>query len=437
MNLFDDMAEQDVLSSILFKAEECEWALNNLKEEHFYSAKCRQLFIRMSELLKEGTDISLVTVGENYDGDMDFLMNLMTNAYTASRSKSSAEVVLNQYYKRKANSMLIEAQKHLGEHTCTIDTLRERTEDIAFFLSFRSKLRTLMPLEDIAKETLDNLDDIAESGTAGISSGFKRADELGWTFRPGTFSIIGARPAMGKSALALDIAENCGVPCAFFSLEMKGLEQFERMLSKRMGIPNNQLRSPEFIKKYRDEIAKVSTKLVDAPIFINDSPTISPLQLRMQVKRAIAKYGIRLVIVDYMGYMNGTREDKEGGRRIEMGNYSRAMKEMSKELDIASIGLAQLNRDCESRDNKRPTLADLKETGDLEQDAHMVWFLYRDYVYDPEKSDPSLAELINRKTRGGEIGTIKLDWNGRLTRFKDWEQDQQSFDANDWTSKYD
>lgn len=436
MNFFDDLAERDVLQAILHNSSECEWCLNNLKPEHFYNPKCRNLYERIMSLLRDGKNISVVTIIENYNKDRDFIMDLFSNAYTTANSKSSSEIVLNQYYKREAYAKLMEAHKHATSIECTTDSLRERLEDIAYFLSHRSNNRTLMSLDEIAKETLDNFDAIAKSDSAGISTGFRRADELGWTFRPGTFNVIGARPSMGKSALALDIAQKCGVPTAFYSLEMKGIEQFERLLSKKMGVANAELRSPSFIKKYSEEIVKVSTSIAqNHNIFINDSPTISPMQLRMQVKRAIARSGVQLVIVDYMGYISGSKEDKEGGRRIEMSKYSRAMKEMSKDLGIATIGLCQLNRECESRENKRPIMSDLRETGDIEQDAHMIWFLYRDAVYNDEASQ-NCAELICRKVRGGEVGMIKLDWNGKLTRFSNWEDDQQSFDANDWTSKY-
>lgn len=436
MTSFNQLAEEELLKSILLNANDCEWALSNIQSKHFYNQKNKALFERIEEVLKQGKEINIVSIGENWKGDLSHMMELAGEAFSAAGSKEQAEAVLNLYYKREGQRMLVEAQKHVQDIECTPDTLRERVEQIAYFLSERSNQRGLVSLNEIAKETLDEFEEISKGGRNGISTGLKRPDELGWTFRPGTFSVIGARPAMGKSALALDVAQNCGVPVAFYSLEMKGIEQFERLLGKKMGVENSKLRSPTFIQQHGDSIARIAMEVSKTPIYINDAPTISPMQLRMQVKRAIAKYGVKLVIVDYMGYIDDGQ--KSENRRIEMGRYSRAMKNIAKDLDVATVGLCQLNRDCESRDNKRPILADLRETGDIEQDADMVWFVYRGAVYEEEVDKmpvpDNLAELICRKKRAGKIGTVKLEWNGRLTRFRDWEANDEQID---WTSQYD
>ncbi|HUX78505.1 MAG TPA: DnaB-like helicase C-terminal domain-containing protein [Alphaproteobacteria bacterium] len=435
MNLFNDLAEKELLKSLLFDASKCEWALNNIKAEHFYSKKNKEVYERIMALMRKGSEINIVTLLENDQSLEEFIFALSGEATSASGSRSQGEAVLNTFYKREAQTRLISLSKHVGEIGATPDSIRDKAEELAYFLSQRSDDKTLVPLADVAIETMKELDSIVERGSPGIPTGFRDMDKLGWMPRPKTMTIIGARPAMGKSAFALDLAQRCNVPCAFFSLEMERIEQFERLLSQRTGYSNDELRQPKTIQLAKESLYKHAQELSKLPIYINDAPAISTMQLRMQLKRAIAKWGIRIAFIDYMGYIEDDN-DKGFDRRIEMGKYSRAIKQMAKELNIAMVPICQLNRKCEERPDKRPILSDLREVGDLEQDGHLILFLYRENVYNDE-SNPDEAEVICRKCRGGQTGSIKLKWNGRLTTFSDYNDPINDFVKKDWTQKYD
>ena len=435
MNLFNDLAEKELLKSLLVESSQCEWALSNVKLEHFYSTKNRAVYERIMGLMKKGSEINVVTLLENDQTHDEFIFELFKEAISASGSRSHGEAILNAFYKREAQARLISLSKHVAEVGATLDSIRDKAEELAYFLSQRSEEKTLVPLSDVAVETMAELERIVEKGRPGIPTGFKDADRLGWMPRPKTMTIIGARPGMGKSALALDFAKNCGVPSAFFSLEMERIEQFERLLSQKSGYSNDELRQPKTIQLAKESLFKHAQELAKLPIYMNDAPSISPMQLRMQLKRAIAKWGIQIAFIDYMGYMEDS-DGKMNDRRIEMGKFSRAIKQMAKELNIAMVPICQLNRNCEDRSDKRPMLSDLREVGDLEQDGHLILFLYRENVYNDE-SNPEEAELICRKCRGGQTGSIKLNWNGRLTTFSDYRGSLNEFVQKDWTKQYD
>jgi replicative DNA helicase len=421
-------AEKELLKCIIFDYLSCEKAFETLKPEYFNSTKHQQIFEKMSKLAEIGTDINIITLTEASDINTDYIMDLSSDAFSAVQMSSYLDIVVNQYFKREGHKRLIEAAEHAKNSEATPDSLRELTEDAAYFLSHRSEYKGLQSLTVVAEETIKQLERISESGEGGVKTGFKDLDRLGYTFRPKTLNIIGARPAMGKSALALDIAEKCEVPVAFFSLEMEGIEQVERMISKRLGLTNTKLRSKEVILENTDKIADTAHDVSKMKIWINDSPSVSPIQIRMQCKRMQAKHGLGLVIIDYMGYIRD--KQRHENRRIEMGHFSRSLKELAKDLNVPIVCLCQLNRSCEDRSDKRPLLADLRETGDIEQDAHMVWFLYRESVYE-ENSNPESAEVLIRKNRGGKIGSVRLTFKKEITSFKDYYQ-SATFDKNDW-----
>lgn len=433
MSDLPNLAEEELIKSVLYDSNECEWALANLEPKHFYNQRCREIYERIHQMLSNGKDVNLVTLTENYDKHKMYIFDLIGSAYMASNSKSQAEVILNSYFKREGEKQLLDTLKHVKSSDCTPDSLRTKVEELAYFLSFRSNSKTIRPLSDIAAETMKEFDNIIKDHSSNIKTGFKDLDAAGWSPRIGTFTIVAARPAMGKSAFALDLAEGCGKPVAFFSLEMQGIQQFERLLTRKLNVPNSVLRTKRYIEKNTPAILNAVSKINELKIYINDSPTISTLQLRMQIKRAISKYGIKMVIVDYMGYIDDNQQVEN--RRIEMGKYSRAMLNIAKDLQVAMVGLCQLNRECEARSDKRPILADLKETGDFEQDAELCLFLYRDSVYHEDK-DPNVAEVICRKSRSGITGAVKVGWQGTQTKFTDFEEAKNNFGEKGWDERY-
>ena len=417
-------AEYETLTAILFDEKSCGYAFEILKPEYFSNLNNKRIFGEMVKLHDSGTEVNILTLSDIL-GEDEYLSDLSMNAFTAARIKSSSDIVSKEYYKRTARLKLGEILDSRNDYDPA--EMQSKIEDVAHFLSNQTKYRGLQSMQETARETIKSLDEISRCGVNGVKTGFDDMDRLGFTFRPGTLNVIGARPAMGKSALALDLAERCGVPVAFFSLEMEAKEQFERMLSKRLQLSNTELRRPAMIKSFHSAILKHSKDIMQQEIWINDNPSISTMQMRMQCKRMQAIHGLGLIIVDYMGYMKN--KTKYESRRVEMGAFSRGLKETANVLNVPVIALSQLNRSCEERKDKRPMLSDLRETGDIEQDAHMVWLLYRDCVYNTASTDPT-AEILICKNRGGQLGVVKLEYIKEQTTFTNHTKNK--FNRKDW-----
>jgi len=411
-------AEREVIKCMLFDAERCMPAFELLKPQHFFYGEYRHFFEEMCRMSEEGKEINPVTLTENARFNQNLLDELVVEAITASGIRSYCDVVLNNYYKRAARKRLIDALSAAQKSEATPESIRADVEDLAYFLADRADLKGLRHTSEYVKDSLVLMDKIVESGSPGIPTGFHALDSKGFSMRPGKMIVIGARPRMGKSALALDITEKCGQHVAFFSLEMDGQEQIERMLSKRTNLSGDQLRNKSSLCGHMNEITHQANEISKMNIWWNDSPTISPLQLLMQCKRLKAEKGLGLVVVDYLGYISEEGKRYES-RRIEVGHYSRMMKMVAKTLKIPVIVLSQLNRECEGRSDKRPNLGDLRESGDIEQDADQVWFIYRDEIYN-EQAEPGRAEILIDKNRGGPVGKVILHFDGRTTSFKDY-----------------
>jgi replicative DNA helicase len=262
------------------------------------------------------------------------------------------------------------------------------------------------------------------NSVTGKATGYTDLDEMTTGLQDGDLIIVAGRPSMGKTALALNIAEHVGLelklPVLIFSMEMGGTQLATRLLGSVGKVDAQKLRTGKLDPPDWDRLGTALGRLNEAPIEIDESPGLNPMELRARARRKKREYGgLGLIVVDYLQLMQGTESGQEN-RATELGEISRGMKSMAKELGCPVIALSQLNRSLEQRPNKRPVMSDLRESGALEQDADMIFFIYRDEVYNEESPDKGIAEIIIGKQRNGPIGTVKLTFLGKHTRFENY-----------------
>ena len=422
--------EIQILAAIMFDASQCTYAFEHLKPEFFINKQHGQLYKEMKELYDAGQSLDIVSLSE-HSKLKDMILDVSEHSFTASNIKTHTNICLDRFYLLVSRKKLIEAIKGLESVDRSPGRLRKSLEDLAFFLADRVQDKGLKHISAVSKQTINELDDIQRGIFPGVQSGFTKLDSMGFYFRNGKMSVLAARPAMGKSALALKIAKNCPKNVAFYSLEMSDVEQYERLISMSTGLTNDDLKNKEILKSKAQTIINASIEINKKKIWINDSVGVTPSMMLNQCKRLQAQHGLGLLIVDYLGLMKA--DEKFNSRREEVGLFSKGILNIAKKLNIPAIALSQLNRGCEERNDKRPILADLRETGDIEQDAHMVWFLYRPEVYDPQ-DHPGKAEIIVRKNRSGPTGSTPLTFIKRATDFIDYEPLASEFNANDWST---
>jgi replicative DNA helicase len=294
---------------------------------------------------------------------------------------------------------------------------------------------------EVSKTTLAQIEERYEQGGSltGLSTGFKDLDAWTSGLQSSELIIIAGRPAMGKTALGLNIAENAvleGVPVGFFSLEMSAESLMTRIFSSMTGIDSRRLRRGMIGESGWPKLISIVGQISNAPLFIDDSGTLTPLQLKAKARRLKIEKGLGLIVVDYLQLM--TVSGRSEGREREIAEISRSLKALAKELNIPVIALSQLNRAVENRPTRRPGLADLRESGAIEQDADVIIFLYRDEVYNKTEDNPEkgLAEIIMAKQRNGPTGLFKMQFNSELTRFHDLERSYGNEDCPGEDQRY-
>jgi replicative DNA helicase len=280
----------------------------------------------------------------------------------------------------------------------------------------------LVSVQEMLKEAMDKIDELSafEGEITGIPSGFNGFDKLTAGLQPSDLIIVAGRPAMGKTTFAMNIAENAAVKhgktVAVFSMEMSSLQLVMRLFSSMGQIEQNKLRTGTLDEMDWPKLTSAMNLLHKSKIFIDDTPALSPAELRARARRLKRRHDIDLVVVDYMQLM--AVPDTRENRATEIAEISRSLKTIAKELNIPVVALSQLNRDLEKRGDRRPVMSDLRESGSIEQDADLIVFIYRDEVYTKEAcNEPGVAEIIIGKHRNGPIGTVKLSWQGPWLRF--------------------
>jgi len=427
-------AEQSVLGAILLDNNALYTAFELITQDDFYKESNKKIFIAMTELLEKNEPIDIITLTDhlrkkdNLDviGGTQYLTSLASMIPTSANVRFHSKIVREKSMVRGLLRSVTDIARNVYETEQDAEELIDYAEKTIFDLSERRISPSFSVLKDVIKDSfqmIEQLYDKKETVT-GVPSGFKELDELTTGLQKSDLIIIGGRPSMGKTAFSLNIAQHVGVsmnePVAIFSLEMSKEQLAFRMLCSEAMVDSNNIRKGFIRKDDWHKLTSAAGKLAQSPIFIDDSSAISVLEMRAKARRLKVEHGLSLIIVDYLQLMRGRGNAER--REQEISEISRSLKGLAKELRVPVIALSQLNRGVETRTgNKKPTLADLRESGAIEQDADVIIFLYRDEVYNRDSNDnKGKAEIIIAKQRNGPTGTINLSFISHCTRFVDY-----------------
>lgn len=399
-----------------------------LKPEDFYRAEHAEIYSAILDLYEASKPVDLLTLREQlrlrgkYDtiNGFEYLATLTNPMYSISNVENYANIVYEKSILRKLIKISAEISKECYEANEDAVYLTEKAEKEIFNI-VQKKGSSYSLIKEVLVNTFDNLEELAtrESGLIGVPSGFIDLDNRTLGFTPGQLIIVAARPAMGKSAFALNVvthaALKAGKACAYFSLEMSKEELVGRILASESMVDNSKIRSGKLEDEDWISLTNASGTLSEAKIILDDSSGFSPLELRAKCRKLKMEYDIGLIVVDYLQLMNASKAN--ANRQADISEISRSLKILAREIGVPIIALSQLSRAPDQRPDHRPMLSDLRESGSIEQDADIVMFLYRDEVYNPDTDKKNVAEVILAKNRAGSIGTTELLWLNQYTKF--------------------
>ena len=423
-------AEASLLGAMLLSRDAIADALEVVSAEHFYKPSHGHVFEAICGLYSAGEPADPVTVAESLTraglldqiGGPGLLLELQASTPATSSATKYATIVQEHATLRS----LIGAANEISEigygHPDDVVKAVDEAENLVFQVGQGRVTDSMAQMRDLLSANLDRLEDLYERGEdiTGTPSGYGDLDQMLSGLQDEALIIVGARPAMGKTSFALGIAAHVGIreelPTVVFSLEMSQLELCQRILCSEARVDATTIRNGQLTSDDWTKINRGVGKLGEAHIWIDDNPNTSVMEIRAKARRLKSRVGkLGVVIVDYIQLMTG-RSSAES-RQVEVAEISRGLKILARELQCPVIGISQLSRGLESRQDKRPMLADLRESGSIEQDADVVLFLYRDEVYNQDSVDGGMAEVIIAKHRNGPTGTVKLAWIPRYTRF--------------------
>ena len=427
-------AEQCVLGAILLENEALPRALEILRPEDFYRENHRQIFKAMAELFEKNEPTDIITLTEQLKrnnkleelGGASYLVELSEKIPTAANIEYYAKIVRQKSILRSLINSATQIAARAANDQEDIEDLLDFSEKTIFSIAEHQIKPSYYPLKNILKTTFKDLERLYERKqlVTGVPSGFFDLDAMTSGFQPSDLIIVAGRPSMGKTAFCLNIAQyaaaEANVPTAIFSLEMSKEQIALRMLCSEARVDNHRLRIGCIAENEWGKLAMAAGKLAETSIYIDDTPGISVFEMRAKARRLKAEHGLGLIIVDYLQLMSSSKTRSES-REQEISEISRSLKALAKELNVPVIALSQLNRRVEDRVDKRPHLADLRESGAIEQDADVILFIYREEVYHPDSEEAKgKAEIIIGKQRNGPIGDIKLTFRSEYTRFENY-----------------
>jgi len=434
-------AEEAVLGAMMIDDAAANKAIGLLKSSsYFYKEAHKKIFEAMLVLSEESNPIDTVSVSNELKkkkslksvGGLYYLTGLVDKVPTAANIETYASIVKEKGILRNLISASHYMSKKAFESGEDVASILDEAEQSIFSLTQQKDNKLFQHIKPILTEAIQNLEKMQskKGSVVGVPSGIIDLDNVTAGFRKSDLIVIAGRPSMGKTALALSVARNAAleskVPTAIFSLEMSSDQLAQRLLSSEARIDGQKARTGRLQPARWKDITIASGKLADAPLFIDDTPALSILDLRSRARRLKREENIELLIVDYLQLMQGPRRSEN--RQQEISNITQSLKALAKELDIPVIALSQLSRAVESRTDKRPVLSDLRESGAIEQDADVVIFLYRPFVYDDKKVDQKgLAYLIVAKQRSGPTRTVKatfIDTYARFENYTDWSESE-------------
>ncbi len=423
-------AEQATLGSIILEKESILNCIEILQPEDFYKNAHQIIYQCALDLFEKNQAVDLVTLTEELKkrkqldevGGASYLATLMGSVPTAANVIYYAKIVEEKAILRKLINHATQIVAMGYEEQEEARVILDKAENLIFEVS-QQKIRDFFsPLKDLLTESFEKIEDLYHSGNfiTGVPSGFLKFDELTTGFQPSELVIVAGRPSMGKTAFCMNVAQYAAmqhkIPVAIFSLEMSKSQIVQRMLCSEARIDTHALRRGAMPEGDWPKLSMAAGRLSSAPIFIDDSAGISPLEIKAKARRLKAKHDLGLIVIDYLQLIQTGL--KVENRQQEISQISRSLKGLARELNIPVIAVSQLSRAVEQRSIQRPRLSDLRESGALEQDADLVVFIYREEYYKPKSSKKGIAEVIISKQRNGPTGTVELAFLKEYTRFE-------------------
>ena len=423
-------AEQAVIGSMLTDADAVASSIEVLKPEDFYRADNRIIYEAMFNLYNRSEPIDIITVKAELEsmgrfeqvGGLEYLAGLPDKVPTTANVQKYINIVEE---KSKLRDLIKTANDiiELGyDPTEDVDDIMENVEKKVFNLTQGKNQKGYSAIKDVLVDSFTQLEELynRKQHITGVPSGFADLDYRTAGFHGSELILVAARPAMGKSAFALNIATNAAVradvPVAIFNLEMSKEQLVNRILCSEAMVDSNKVRTGKLEEEDWSKLAEAIGRLSASNIYIDDTPGISITEIRAKCRKLQVEKHIGMVIIDYLQLIQGTNK-RGGSREQEISEISRSLKIMAKELNVPVIALSQLSRAVEQRPDHKPMLSDLRESGAIEQDADIVMFLYRDDYYNPDSEKKNIAEVIIAKHRGGSTGSVDLRWFGSYTKF--------------------
>jgi replicative DNA helicase len=429
-------AEQAVLGCMLLDSDVIPTVTELIRSSDFYREDHREICEAITDIVEQAGPVDIITVSEQLQrrgtlekaGGMDYLASITSAVPTTANARHYAKIVEGKSLLRK----LIKAAQEIAgmsyEAADEAEFVLDRAEKSIFDIIERRSTQGFAHIKDVLLEAFIRLEELynSKSPITGVPTGFTDLDMKTAGLQNSDLVLIAARPGMGKTALALNIAQYAAVqkhvPVALFNLEMSKDQLVNRMLCSEVMVDSHRMRTGRLDDEDWKKIARALGPLSEAPIYIDDTPGVTVMDIRAKCRRLKLEKKLGLVVIDYLQLMRG--REKAESRQQEVSEISRSLKILAKELSVPVLTMSQLSRGPESRSDHRPMLSDLRESGAIEQDADIVMFLYRDDYYNPDSEKKNLAEIIIAKHRNGSTGTIYLKWFDKYTKFANLERDE-------------
>ena len=432
----DTEAEQAVIGSMLTDKEAIISAIETLKEEDFYREDNKIIYSAILNLYNNSEPVDIITLKDELAsmgkleaiGGLEYLAELPEKVPTTANVDKYIKIVEEKSMLRKLLKTANEIISLGYDETQDVDVIMDTAEKKIFDTIQKKKKKGYVPIKDILVDTFTQLEQLynKKQHITGVPTGFADLDYKTAGLHNSDLILVAARPAMGKSAFALNIATyaatRANVPVAIFSLEMSKEQMVNRILCSEAMVDSNKVRTGTIDDEEWSKLAEASGVLSESKIFIDDTPGISITEIRAKCRKLKLEQDIGLVIIDYLQLVQGTGKRTVGSREQEIAEISRSLKILAKEINVPVIALSQLSRAPEQRPDHRPMLSDLRESGSIEQDADIVLFLYRDDYYNEDSDKKNVAEVILAKHRSGSTGTVELLWLGNYTKFANIEK---------------
>ena len=436
----DKDLEEAVLGALMLEKDAYTVVCDILKPESFYEPENQLIYEAIQQLGASQQPIDMLTVTEKLRqnnslekvGGAVFISDLTSRVASGAHVEYHARIVAQKYLARELISFASQIESKAFDESNDVDDLLQEAEGKLFEISQRNVKKDVTQIDPVIGQAIEQIQAAANrtSGLSGLESGYHDLDKLTSGWQNSDLIIIAARPAMGKTAFVLSMAKNMAVnyniPVAIFSLEMSNLQLVNRLICNTCEIESEKIKSGRLTQIEWDQLMSRVKHLYSAPLYIDDTPSLSVFELRTKARRLVREHNVKFLIIDYLQLMNASGM-KYGSREQEVSLISRSLKQLAKDLNIPIVALSQLNRSVESRaDGKRPQLSDLRESGAIEQDADMVCFIHRPEYYSRSSQDAEgndirgLAEFIVAKHRSGSVDDVKMRFQGRYARFENW-----------------